>query len=430
MSQQRKAEKNQEAIRKIGLLDSNRECMDCTLKSTPYVVLDFGTFVCTFCAGVHRTHTFQAKGISMTNFKDTEVQFMKSHGNAPAEKVWRASFRGQKPKITEEAKIKQFIHDTYVSKKFYSRSGSPSPSNGSANNTPVDEGIPEPQPIQKILKDPAKIEVTRTSTRQPTKTEEPKRAKQEASFFDFTDEPVATQTHKQPQTTNSNFFFDDNTTTTNHKNGFGDDADFEVDFNDAPVSTQPPQQQKKDGLSLADELFANIPTTAPQQTFGNNFMQQQQHTQHQTGGLDDFFGGGNTGFTQPNPYNNGYSQPYQQTGFQQQQGWNQPQMNQQYPTQPRMSSPPQTGFQQQQGWNQPPMNQQMWNQPYNAPMTNQPMQRGPPQVNPVFSEPPKQQQVHDPFAGLGGFGASTTTNTQPKPPQNTYAAHDDNPFDF
>jgi hypothetical protein len=59
-------EKNQQEIRKLSLIPENRVCMDCQTKSTPNVVLDFGIFVCTVCAGLHRKYQFKVKGISMT----------------------------------------------------------------------------------------------------------------------------------------------------------------------------------------------------------------------------------------------------------------------------------------------------------------------------------------------------------------------------
>ncbi len=57
MSAKLKVEKNQDALRKLSLVGENKVCMDCTMKSTPYVVMDFGIFVCTPCAGVQYVYT-------------------------------------------------------------------------------------------------------------------------------------------------------------------------------------------------------------------------------------------------------------------------------------------------------------------------------------------------------------------------------------
>jgi len=47
-----------------------------------YVVMNFGVFVCSTCAGIHREITHKVKGISMSNFTPTEIQFLVENGNA------------------------------------------------------------------------------------------------------------------------------------------------------------------------------------------------------------------------------------------------------------------------------------------------------------------------------------------------------------
>lgn len=78
--EQIKAEKNQKFIRELSLKPDNRVCFDCNAKSTPNIIMDYGIFVCSFCAGVHRNFQHKAKGISMTNFKDPDVEHIKNCG--------------------------------------------------------------------------------------------------------------------------------------------------------------------------------------------------------------------------------------------------------------------------------------------------------------------------------------------------------------
>ena len=47
-----------------------------------YVVMNFGVFVCSNCAGIHREMTHKVKGISMSNFSETEMTFLIENGNA------------------------------------------------------------------------------------------------------------------------------------------------------------------------------------------------------------------------------------------------------------------------------------------------------------------------------------------------------------
>jgi len=47
-----------------------------------YVVMNFGVFVCSTCAGIHREFSHKVKGISMCNFNDEEVKTLTVNGNA------------------------------------------------------------------------------------------------------------------------------------------------------------------------------------------------------------------------------------------------------------------------------------------------------------------------------------------------------------
>ena len=44
-------------------------------------MMDYGVFVCSSCAGIHREMTHKVKGIAMSNFTDKEVQSIKENGN-------------------------------------------------------------------------------------------------------------------------------------------------------------------------------------------------------------------------------------------------------------------------------------------------------------------------------------------------------------
>lgn len=47
-----------------------------------YVVMNFGVFVCSGCAGIHRELNHKVKGISMSNFTPAEITFIEQNGNA------------------------------------------------------------------------------------------------------------------------------------------------------------------------------------------------------------------------------------------------------------------------------------------------------------------------------------------------------------
>jgi len=50
-----------------------------------YVVMNFGVFVCSQCAGIHREINHKVKGISMSNFSDAELQNLTENGNLVSE---------------------------------------------------------------------------------------------------------------------------------------------------------------------------------------------------------------------------------------------------------------------------------------------------------------------------------------------------------
>ena len=56
-----------EQIKKTG---SNKKCFDCGEKGTTYVCTNFGTFICSRCAGILRELGFRVKGIGVSIFKE------------------------------------------------------------------------------------------------------------------------------------------------------------------------------------------------------------------------------------------------------------------------------------------------------------------------------------------------------------------------
>jgi len=118
----KKQEKCQEELRKLSLLPENRICMECQIKSTPNVVIDYGIFVCSFCAGLHRKYQAKVKGIAMTNFTQEQVDFFKNNGNKIGHLKWRAKWNEHvdpRPKPNDSINLDIFISDTYVKKKIF-----------------------------------------------------------------------------------------------------------------------------------------------------------------------------------------------------------------------------------------------------------------------------------------------------------------------
>ncbi|KAG7401893.1 hypothetical protein PHYBOEH_009473 [Phytophthora boehmeriae] len=100
---------------------TNRRCFDCNEMMPQYVCLDFNTFVCTACSGIHREFAHRVKSISMSKFTESEVKNMvKFGGNEAAQKYWRAkhdpSFRPNGGSDGE--RTRNFIRLTYIDRKW------------------------------------------------------------------------------------------------------------------------------------------------------------------------------------------------------------------------------------------------------------------------------------------------------------------------
>ncbi|KDO29191.1 hypothetical protein SPRG_05433 [Saprolegnia parasitica CBS 223.65] len=101
---------------------SNRRCFDCNEMGPQYVCLDFNTFVCTACSGLHREFSHRIKSISMSSFTDTEVfNIVKHGGNDAARKYWLARFdinTQPSSNLNARDRIRNFIRDTYIDRRW------------------------------------------------------------------------------------------------------------------------------------------------------------------------------------------------------------------------------------------------------------------------------------------------------------------------
>ncbi|ESL07540.1 ADP-ribosylation factor GTPase activating protein [Trypanosoma rangeli SC58] len=105
----RRVERNKEEVRKLSQRGANRFCVDCGMRGPLYVVSNFHVFVCSTCAALHRSQQHKVKGISMTEFTDTEVASLTVGGNDRAERVWLATYQKQRPQHGNDRAVRDFI---------------------------------------------------------------------------------------------------------------------------------------------------------------------------------------------------------------------------------------------------------------------------------------------------------------------------------
>ena len=109
-------------LNKMKQKEENKRCFDCGEKGTTYVCINFGTFICSRCAGILRELNFKVKGIGVTIFNQKEIEILENNGNSVAKKIWLAKYKKGKskvPSITDDKELTDFLIEKYEEKKWY-----------------------------------------------------------------------------------------------------------------------------------------------------------------------------------------------------------------------------------------------------------------------------------------------------------------------
>ena len=122
----------EEQIRKFQRSDkANKRCADCDEVGPTYICLDFGTFICTPCSGVHREYNHKVKGIGMSQWCQDEVSVLVERGNQKDKDLYLAKFSGSLPKCGDTPAIRSFIKNKYDDKRWMAEDDSAQPSSDS-----------------------------------------------------------------------------------------------------------------------------------------------------------------------------------------------------------------------------------------------------------------------------------------------------------
>jgi len=103
---------------------ANKRCADCTQMGPTYICLDFRTFVCQQCSGLHREFGHKMKSISLSEWTAAEVEAVEAGGNGRAARKWLSSSWNREefpePDGSDLEKQREFIKMKYVEKKWLS----------------------------------------------------------------------------------------------------------------------------------------------------------------------------------------------------------------------------------------------------------------------------------------------------------------------
>ena len=129
-AKKKKQEQLAEEVKRIRKDPANLTCADCPVRSTPYVCIDYSSFVCTGCAGIHREFNHRVKSIAVATFNEKEVANIREGGNSNLNRKYLAKWKKNKDSFTmpregEKDKIKQYIQFKYIDKKWYKENPKP-----------------------------------------------------------------------------------------------------------------------------------------------------------------------------------------------------------------------------------------------------------------------------------------------------------------
>lgn len=108
---------------------ANKQCANCGEMGPVYVCMDFHTFVCTECSGLHRELSHKVKSISMSNWNMDEFVTLESGGgNERDHQIYLATHDARIypiPTSANKDKLREFIRLKYIEKRWI---GSSNPS--------------------------------------------------------------------------------------------------------------------------------------------------------------------------------------------------------------------------------------------------------------------------------------------------------------
>ncbi|CAN8294944.1 unnamed protein product [Cochlearia groenlandica] len=137
MGSKREEERNEKIIRGLMKLPPNRRCVNCNSLGPQYVCTTFWTFICMACSGIHREFTHRVKSVSMSKFTSQEVEVLQTGGNQRAREIYLKNWDHQRQRLPENSnaeRVREFIRNVYVQKKYAGATVTDKPPNDSQSH--------------------------------------------------------------------------------------------------------------------------------------------------------------------------------------------------------------------------------------------------------------------------------------------------------
>lgn len=114
-------ERNQKVVRNLLKHRDNGHCINCDNSGPRFVCMDFATFVCIICSGIHRELMHRVKSISISKFTPEEVMLLQDGGNKRAREIYFKEWDSRRhsvPNSRDIDKLREFIKIVYVEKRY------------------------------------------------------------------------------------------------------------------------------------------------------------------------------------------------------------------------------------------------------------------------------------------------------------------------
>lgn len=141
---------------------SNKRCANCGELGPVYICMEFLTFICTDCAGIHRELSHKVKSISMSNWTKEEIDRIESMGGNATDKLKFLSCYEpnsfQQPLSANRDRLREFIRAKYIDCRWFTHDNATKQARNTSGPKIIDTLFPSPSKLGNSGKEKKKVE--------------------------------------------------------------------------------------------------------------------------------------------------------------------------------------------------------------------------------------------------------------------------------